>query len=358
MFLFNIIYTYGGGGMRRNNKSIISSQEDTIQKSNELALAKLNKGLTLNQMQLLAFAIFSTQKNGKTEFRKHEFEKKFELVDYKTERAKEDSEKLYDLKTSIVVLENEHFEFNHVFDNMVYKNGLFVFQWKSYIIPHILELKEKYISVDLTITSKFRSGYSWTLYEVLKAHYGYWYKTYAKEELFKLFGVEGVKTYEGNTAEFRRNVLDKAISEVNKYTEYDVRYECKKKGRSIVAFDIIWTVGGTLQKATGKQTSDIQRIIDAVFEDTFKYVNLKNDMHRERAITINRELEGMKAIVSDNGGITKEYATELYKKAEASLKELEYMLDYNRAAEQTQTESTNKVEFYNWLEEEKNENDK
>ena len=97
MFLFNIIYTYGDGGMRRNNKSIISSQEDTIQKSNELALAKLNKGL----------------------FRKHEFEKKFELVDYKTERAKEDSEKLYDLKTSIVDLENEHFEFNHVFDNMV-----------------------------------------------------------------------------------------------------------------------------------------------------------------------------------------------------------------------------------------------
>lgn len=211
----------------------------------------------------------------------------------------------------------------------------------------------------MTITSQFKSGFSWTLYEVLKAHYGYWYKSYTKEELLKLFGVENVKTYNRDTAVFKKGVLDKAISEVNNYTEYDVRYECRKNGRSIVAFDIIWTVGGTVQKATRKQIADIQRIIDTVFTNMLEYVNLKNDMHRERAITLVRELEGMKAIVSDNGGITKEYATELYKKAETSLEELEYMLEYNRmAAEQTQTESTNKVEFYNWLEEEKKENDK
>lgn len=35
----------------------------------------MNEGLTLNQMQLFAYAIFSTQIDGKTEFRKHEFEK-------------------------------------------------------------------------------------------------------------------------------------------------------------------------------------------------------------------------------------------------------------------------------------------
>ena len=58
------------------------------------------------------------------------------------------------------------------------------------MIPHILELKEKYIITDLTITSQFKSGFSWTLYEYLKAHYGYWHKPISKEALMRLFGVE------------------------------------------------------------------------------------------------------------------------------------------------------------------------
>ena len=59
--------------MRKNEKEIIISKDDLIIKSNEISMAKLNRGLTLNQMQLLAFAIFSTQKNGVTEFNKYEF---------------------------------------------------------------------------------------------------------------------------------------------------------------------------------------------------------------------------------------------------------------------------------------------
>ena len=34
-----------------------------------LSMAKLSHGLTLQQMQLLAYAIYSTQQDGKTEFR-------------------------------------------------------------------------------------------------------------------------------------------------------------------------------------------------------------------------------------------------------------------------------------------------
>ena len=47
-----------------------------MKKSNELSLARLSHGLTLNQMQLLAYAVFATQKNGKIEFHKADFEKK------------------------------------------------------------------------------------------------------------------------------------------------------------------------------------------------------------------------------------------------------------------------------------------
>lgn len=46
-------------------------------------MVKLGQGLTPYQMQLLAFAIFSTQQDGKTEFRKYEFQDKFGIKNIK-----------------------------------------------------------------------------------------------------------------------------------------------------------------------------------------------------------------------------------------------------------------------------------
>ena len=51
--------------VRKNEKSTLTNYENGIKKSNELSMAKLNQGLTLNQMQLLAYAIYSTQQDGK-----------------------------------------------------------------------------------------------------------------------------------------------------------------------------------------------------------------------------------------------------------------------------------------------------
>ena len=79
------------------------------------------------------------------------------------------------------------------------------------MIPHILELREKYVLTDLTVTSNFKSGFSWILYDYLKAHYGYWHKALSKKELLRLFAVETRKTYQKSTAEFKRGVLDVAI---------------------------------------------------------------------------------------------------------------------------------------------------
>src|SRR3954463_13461355 len=150
-------------------------------------MAKLNQGLTLNQMQLLAYAIYSTQQDGKTEFIKADFEKKFGIEKYKTTDAKEDVSKLSRLQFTLVDLENDEFDYWNVFQRIRYKDGLFIFKWSEDIVPHILELKEKYITTDLTITAQFKSGFSWILYEYLKAHFGYWHKPLPKEALMKLF---------------------------------------------------------------------------------------------------------------------------------------------------------------------------
>src|SRR5699024_9375908 len=95
---------------RTNSKRLSIDYENRIKKSNEISMAKLNQGLTLNQMQLLAYAIYSTQQDGKTEFRKYELQNKFSIEKYQTRHAKEDSQKLLGLQFSVEDLENDYFE--------------------------------------------------------------------------------------------------------------------------------------------------------------------------------------------------------------------------------------------------------
>lgn len=327
---------------RKNDKKQVISYENSIKKSNELSMAKLSQGLTLNQMQLLAYAIYSTQQDGRTEFHKADFEKKFGLSRYLTEDAYKDSERILSLKVSTEDLENAKFKFWNVFSSMEYDKGLFQFEWNSKMIPHILELKEKYITTDLTITSNFKSGFSWTLYDYIKAHYGYWHKPISKEALMKLFGVENRKTYLNSTAQFKRGVLDVAINELNKYTEFEVWYVEEKQGRTIAGFDLIWSTGENNVSATQKQIRELHTILDAVFEDTFKYVNLNDQKDRERAIKLIRELESYKEYIKEPICITKERAEFLILNANSYVRELEQYLESERKEE---------TPFYNWLEE-------
>lgn len=334
---------------RKNAKTQLISYENSIQKSNEFSMAKLNQGLSLNQMQLLAFSIYCTQQDGVTEFHKADFEKKFSMAKYKTEDAKKDSQRILSLQAGLEDLENDTFEYWNVFRKMKYANGLFRFTWADEMIPHILELKEKYITTDLTIASKFKSGFTWTLYDYIKAHHGHWHKLIDKESLMKLFGVEQVASYKNNSGLFKSRVLDVAIEEINNYTELEVRYNVEKEGRTIKAFDLIWSNGEKVTSATHKQIKEIQSILEIVFEDMFQYVNINDEKDRQRAINLIREIEEMRGFTEEPVSITKEKADELIKKSVWNFRELNRLLEKNQKS--VSPESIKKVEFYNWLEE-------
>lgn len=327
--------------VRINEKKQIVNYDNSIRKSNELSMAKLSYGLTLNQMQLLAYAIYCTQQNGVTEFHKADFEKKFGLAKYKTIDAKKDSDKVTSVKFSTVDLENEKFKFWNAFVGMEYDNGKFTFEWTPKMVPHILELKEKFVTTDLSITAKFRSSFSWTLYDFLKAHYGYWHKPISKNALMRLFGVEDKKTYRSNTGEFKRGVLDVAITEINEHTELEVWYKEEKKGRAIVGFDLHWSNGKTVASATKRQIRELRVILDAVFDDVYKFMDLKNDENRQESIQIVRELESMEPYTHEPICITKEKANTLLEYANWGIRRLNQLLEVDGK----------KTVFYNWLEE-------
>lgn len=323
---------------RKNTKNNLVSYENTIKKSNELSMSKMNQGLSLNQMQLLAYAIYSTQKNGKTRFNKHEFEKEFSIDEYRTVHAKDDVEKLFDLNFSTVDLEKDYVDFLRVFQRITYEDGNFNFKWTDDMIPHILELKN-YSLTDLTIASKFKSGFSWTLYDYLKAHYGNWFKELSKENLMELFNVEQRATYQRSTSEFKRGVLNMAIEEINEYTELDVWYTENKTGNKITSFTLHWSTGNQLAGATKKQVKLLQEIHDEVEKSMFDYLQMKNSDPAKPLIIrikeINREVKK---------GLSISKADKYIKESLENYKQLEHLLENDGKKRDTSI-------YFNWLEE-------
>lgn len=323
---------------RKNQKEKLVFSGNTIKKSNELSMSRLNQGLTLNQMQLLAYAIYSTQQDGKTNFNKHEFEKEFSIDKYQTHQAKEDAQKILDLKFSIEDLENDYFEYWNVFQSIKYRDGLFNFKWTDDMIPHILELKN-YSITDLTITSKFKSGFTWTLYDYLKGHYGNWFKELSKEALMKLFNVQERVTYQNSTALFKKTVLDTAIAEINEYTELDVWYTENKTGNKITSFVLHWSTGKQLAGATPKQINLLKEINDEVEKNMFDYLSVKNIETARNFIIKIKEIN-----LNTKKGMSIAEADESIKESLESYKQLEHLVEMNGKQRDTSI-------YYNWLEE-------
>lgn len=341
-----------------NKKSIVVSDKDMMRKSNELSMAKLSHGLSLNQTQLLAFAIFVTQKNEETRFNKSDFEERFEIGKYNAKYAREDIKKLQPLYYEVDRFAKQNFyEIVNIFQEIKYDDGVFSFVWSEKIMPHILDLKERYVLTDLSITSKFRSSFSWILYDYIRGNYGRWHAPVSKAFLMQLFGVEDKKSYITNTGAFKKMVLDIAIKELNEHTELNVCYKEEKKGKTIVGFDLRWTVGNKISKATDEQLKELNSIYDLIsnFEDEMKYINLYNHELREEAIKLFRKLVANKTLINDSESLTKEAAKKLIDTLNNYINELELLVSRDtllREKELKEKEKTDKKpHFYDWLKE-------
>ena len=286
--------------VRKNRKKIIIDTSQCVKKSNELAISKLNKSLTLTQMQLLGYCIYTTQCGNGESFKRSDFEKTFNIDKYLTPRAASDSEKLYKLGFDPVVeLGKERFKFWNVFGGIQYENGIFEYEFTSRMLAHITDLDKNYLTTDLTVVSKFDSSFSWTLYDYLKANYGCWYKTLSKQAVMNLFGVEKKKSYQNNTGLLKKYVIEPAIQEINKYTEIDVKCEPVLEGRSIVGFTFSWSTGSTLKKATERQMEVIFNIISTIIDDLSVYNSIQDVESRNRAIEIFKETLATKEVYFD-----------------------------------------------------------
>lgn len=103
------------------------------------------------------------------------------------------------------------------------------------LMPYLLTLKSNFTMYELENTLQMQSKYSIRLYELLKS-YAYLGKyVVSVEELKKLLNSAKYELYR----DFRINVIDKAIKEINEYTDIDITYNPIRTSRTITDIEFI-----------------------------------------------------------------------------------------------------------------------
>lgn len=113
-------------------------------------------------------------------------------------------------------------------------SGMVVLYLSEEVISLISRLEEQFTKYHLEQVSNFKSKYSTRLYELVVK----WLSTgktekYEINDLRSKLGL-GVNEY-GTMSNFKINVLDKALGEINQHTEINLSYEQFKQGRAITA---------------------------------------------------------------------------------------------------------------------------
>ena len=119
------------------------------------------------------------------------------------------------------------------------KSGVIRIRLDEDMKPYLLQLKENFTRYELIYTLYFKSKYSIRLYELAKSiHYKEleeYRRTFSVDELRRILGGETYSEYR----DFKRRVLDVAINEINEYSDKILSYEPIKKGKSVVAIELV-----------------------------------------------------------------------------------------------------------------------
>ena len=114
---------------------------------------------------------------------------------------------------------------------------------------YITGLYNNYTQYELLCTLPMRSTYSIRIYELLKS-YAYAKKhTFRVDDLKKLLVCEHYERF----PDFRRKVIEKAVTEINKYTDIEVDWIPIKKGKKVIEIEFQIKTRGAIEKLIAAQ---------------------------------------------------------------------------------------------------------
>ena len=144
----------------------------------------------------------------------------------------------------------------HWIDTLAYEDGAGAIHllFHKDLIPLITRLEKNFTSYDIEQVSKLTSSYALRLYELLMK-----WKDVGKTEKINLQEFRTMLGIEPNQytamCDFKKVVLDIAVSQINEHTDVFVDYEQHKRGRTITGFTFKFRQKKTI-------TQDKQKLID------------------------------------------------------------------------------------------------
>lgn len=147
-------------------------------------------------------------------------------------------------------------------------------------MKQLLHSPSMFGKIDLVIQSRFRSSYGLALYENCIRYRGLPHTKWFEMDLFKkLMGVPN-GMYDV-FRDFKRRVLDKAIDEVNMYSDLNIEVELGKEGRKTtrVRFKL-------KERAKRLRLGQSEQILETVVDDTLE--KLKQTLRDEFGLTVSQ----------------------------------------------------------------------
>lgn len=237
------------------DKSQVSAErKQLIVKSNQV-IQKSRYHLTIQQQKLILYLISKIRPND-TEFKEYVFDLKdicnilgVEINGANYIRFKESLKKIADTSFWLEIDGKDRL-YRWIDDIEINNNETQIkIKLDEHLKPFLLQLKESFTYYQLENVLCFDCKYSFRLYELFKSYEFKSNLTMSVDELKRYLMAEN--KYDRFTL-FKTNVLNKAIDEINKYTDIDVSYKLIRENRIIKYIDFeLWR--STIKEKTNQE---------------------------------------------------------------------------------------------------------
>ena len=134
-----------------------------------------------------------------------------------------------------------------------HKKGCVLLEFSPQLKPYLLQLKGHFTKIDIVEALRLKSIYAVRIFELLLQYEHIGKRETSIENLRSFCGIE-TKEY-GFYADLKRYVIDRAKTEINAKTEYEIDYTESKKSRKVIAIE--WTI----KKKTHFEKSQIEKAV-------------------------------------------------------------------------------------------------
>jgi len=113
--------------------------------------------------------------------------------------------------------------------------GYVLLEFSPQLKPYLLQLKSHFTKIEITDTLKIKSVYAIRIFELLLQYFNIGKRTNSLEEMR---GYLGIKDHEYKKyCDLKRKVIERAKTEINTKTNYDVNYDEIKTSRKVTAIE-------------------------------------------------------------------------------------------------------------------------